>query len=121
MVMCVVPGSLAATGANYTTSCFIADRDYYVISIIERHDALGTDAGAVACDVLKAASGTDIGSGTSLISSTFNLKATADTNQTGTLVESARTISKNQSIGLESSGTLTAVSGVTVAIKLRAL
>lgn len=119
-ITCVVPGSLAATAANYTTSCFIADRNYKVVSIVERHDVAGTDAGAVTADVRKAASGTDIGSGTTLLTGTFNLKAAADTNVTGTVVVGS-SLSTGQSVGLVSSGTLTAVSGVTVTIRLRAI
>jgi len=116
-------GTTPQTAANYTTPFFIANRPYRVISITERHQVAGSDAGAVTCQVKKVPSGTAPASGTNLLATAFNMKATADTNQTGALsaVQGALTISSGDSICLESSGTLTALVGVTVSVLLRAV
>jgi hypothetical protein len=92
----------------------VAARSYRVIDVRGRVEVAGTDAGAVTAAVKKAPSGTAIGSGTALHSSTFNLKGTAATNQTLTLSTTSADldIAVGDSIGVDLTGTLTSATGV---------
>lgn len=53
-----IPGTSAATAANYTAPFFIADRPYLVLACTERHETLGTSGGAVTLMLKKVPSGT---------------------------------------------------------------
>jgi len=112
----------AQTAANYTAPFFIADRQYQLIEVFERHEALGTDGGAVTVMLTKVPSGTAPASGTNMLSAGINLKATANTNQKGTLgtTITSITLARGDSMALVTTGTLTAVKGVTVAVVLKA-
>lgn len=101
---------------------FTADADYEIAAAYERHETLGTDGSPVTADVVKAASGTAIGSGASLLASAFNLKATINTTQSrtdsaGTLA-SDRILYAGQCLGINFAGTMTAVSGVSITVVL---
>ena len=87
-----------------------------LVAVTERHQTAGTDAGAVTLQVVKAASGTAKGSGTNMLASGINLKASANTNQSGTPHATAanRQVADGDLVGLSTTGTLTAVDGVTV-------
>lgn len=117
-----VPDTAAATAANYGYF-FVADRPYEIISITERHKTAGTDGGAVTLQVEKIPTGTAKSSGTDLLATAINLKGTADTTQYGTLTttKTALILKRGDSIGLETSGTLTSVADVCVTIILRAI
>lgn len=93
---------------------FVAARSYRVKGIVGRVTVAGTDAGAVTASVVKAASATAITSGTALHSSTFNLKGTANTNQTLTLstTSSALDIAAGDCIAVDFTGVLTSATGV---------
>lgn len=97
--------------------------DFELVSVIERHQTAGNDAGAVTLMVKKVPSGTAKSAGTDMLSAGINLKAAADTNQAGALHGTLANIQgvAGDSIALVSSGTLTALDGVgvTVAIKAR--
>jgi len=84
-----------------------------VVSIVNRPFVVGSDGGAVTMVVKKAASGTAIASGTALMSDTFNLKATIDTNVTGTLTATAADLdlAAGTALGIDYTGTLTAARG----------
>lgn len=118
-----VPGALAQTAANYLAPFFVAQRGYRVVEVRERHEVAGSDAGAVTVDVNKVPDGTAPGSGTSVLSSAFSLKATANTLQTATLSSTLANLilRDGDALALESSGTLTAVVGVTVTVLLQAI
>lgn len=122
-VMYRLEGTSAATALNYSAPFFIAQRDYYLISVTERHEVAGSDAGAVTMMLKKVPSGTAPGSGTDMLSAGFNLKATADTNQEGTLVTTAGglTIPRGYSLSFLLTGTPTAVQGVTASVILKAV
>ncbi len=122
----------ATTNASILTSpnvgVFTADADCEIVSVEERHETLGTNGSAVTLDVVKASSGTAMASGTSLLASTFNLKATINTTvkktiSNGGIVQtvSGRVILAGQCVGVNFGGTLTAVTGVSVTIILRRL
>lgn len=101
---------------------FTADTDYQIVSATERHETLGTDGSAVTVDVVKAASGTAMGSGTSLLATTFDLKATVNTTQSRSLaagtLASDKILYEGQCLGLNFAGTMTAVTGVCVTVVL---
>lgn len=104
------------------TGLFTADADYEIVAAYERHETLGTDGSAVTADVVKAASGTAMGSGTSLLASTFNLKATVNTTQSRTLsagtLATDRILYAGQCLGINFAGTMTAVTGVSITVVL---
>ena len=126
-VNCRVPGTHAQTAALYTTPFFRAQRSYEIIQVRERHEVAGTDAGTVTVQLKKVPSGTAPASGTSILTSAISLKATADTDQTGTISQSItssvadRVIVSGDSLCLISAGTLTAVQGVSVTVLLKAI
>lgn len=122
-----IPDTTAATAANYTTPFFIADRTYEIISAVERHEVAGSDMGAVTLTVEKVPSGTAPGSGTVVLASTFNLKGTANTNQEQVVLQTfsgstpIRRLNRGDALCLKTSGTLTAVDGVTVSVLLKSI
>lgn len=122
-IMFRVEGANAATALYYTAPFFIATRDYYLISITERHEVKGSDAGAVSLQLYKVPSGTAPLSGTTMLSSALNLKSTANTNQDGILATNPSTllIPRGYALSFITTGTLTAVQGVTVAVLLKAV
>lgn len=117
-----VQDTTAATAANYGYF-FVADRPYEIVSVSERHKTAGTDGSAVTLQVEKLASGVAKASGVDILATAFDLKATINTNQYGTLTntKTALILKKGDSLGLETSGTLTAVADVCVTVILRAI
>lgn len=122
-----IPDTMAATAANYTAPFFIAERPYEVLWCMERHETKGTDAGAVTVMLKKVPSGTATGSGIDILTAGISLKGTNNTNQEG-IISQARTtaiynrrLSTGDALSLVTTGTLTAVAGVTVSVLLRSL
>ncbi len=120
-------GAQAATAANYGVF-FIANDPaadgrpvWEVIRVLERHQVAGSDAGAVTAMVKKVPSGTAPAAGTDVLSAGINLKATADTNQTGALTATLadRRLSSGESLAIVPTGTLTALSGLFIQVELR--
>lgn len=99
---------------------FIADRHYQIVGAREVHTVAGTDGGAVTLTVEKVPSGTAKGSGVNMLSSTFNLKSTADTPVwLGPSATAADTkLVPGDRIDLVSSGTLTSVVDTHVSLVL---
>jgi len=112
-----VYGTTAQTATNYGI-IFTARHPIEVMRITETHAVAGSDAGAVTLDVKKAGSGVAIASGITLLSSTFNLKSTANTPVTkeGVNLSNDRILIEGDRIGLVVSGTLTALSDVHITI-----
>jgi len=111
-------GTASQTAANYPVF-FTARHPVELAWITETHSAAGTDGGAVTLDIRKLASGIAPTAGSSMLVSTFNLKSTANTPVTkegyvGLVSNNARVLIEGQRIGAVSSGTLTALEGVTV-------
>lgn len=115
-----LPGTSSQTAGNYGV-IFTAPNAFQVISIIEVHSTAGSDGGAVTLDVEKLTGTTAPGSGTSILKTTFNLKSTANTPVTkeGFDLATDRTFSPNNRLGIKTSGTLTALQGVSVTILCR--
>lgn len=120
-VMFRLPTTDPQTAAQWTTPFFLADRPYYLIAVYERHETAGTDGGAVTVMLKNVPSGTAPSSGTDMLSAGMSLKTTANTNQTGSLstVAGARAIDRGDSLAFITTGTLTALVGVTIAVVLR--
>ena len=93
---------------------FVTDRAYRVKSITGRPTVAGTDASAVTAIVVKAASATAIGSGTTLMASTYNLKGTANTIQALglTTTDADLFLAAGDALAVDFTGTLTAATGV---------
>lgn len=114
-----LPGTTAQTAANYSVF-FVVDRAYQIIAIAERHAAAGTAGGTVTCTVEKNSAGIGSGAGKNLLSTSFDLKAAADTNQYGSLtnVKNDLVLKKGDALYALSSGTLTSVQGVAITVYL---
>jgi hypothetical protein len=107
------------------TTLWCADGDAEIVFASEVHEVLGTDGSAVTADLVKAPDGTVAGSGTSLLASTFNLKATVCTQQTrsvsGGTLASDRIIYAGQRLAINFTGTMTAVAGLCITVILNRL
>lgn len=116
----VLYGTDAATAGNYGTF-FIVPVACLITAIKEVHEVLGTDGSAVTLQIEKLTSTTVPGSGSSILSTAFDLKAAINTVRSGTLVNTAATISlaAGDRLALKKSGTLTSVAGVTVDVELQ--
>lgn len=101
--------------------------EYEVVEVMERHITAGTDAGAVALDLVKCPSGSAIAAGTTVLASTFDLKSTADTPVRKSLSSglaatlALRTLKAGESLHADFQGTLTALVGVSITVILRQL
>lgn len=104
---------------------FVVDTGYFTcMSVVEVHETLGTDGGAVTADMKKATGTQAVNAGTSFLAATFNLKATINTlvkkNQSngGFLATAAgiaaRTIGPGERHGIDFTGVMTALTGVNI-------
>ena len=109
-------GAAPATAGNFGTPFFIADDAYELVSVRERHTTAGADAGAVTVMLKKVPSGTAPGSGTDMLSAGINLKATANTNQSGSLSATVANIrlAATDSVAAVLTGTPTSLAGVII-------
>ena len=110
------------------TTLWYADADAEVVAAYEQHQVLGTDGSAVTADIMKVADGTIIGSGTSVLVTTFDLKATVATWQKRTIANggisqtlSTRIVLAGQTLGINFGGTMTAVAGVNIIVVVKRL
>lgn len=116
----------AATAACVDEAFFIADRAYQVVGVSQIHSTAGTDAGAVNVQVVKDTGTNAPGAGTDLLTNNsnagFNLKATANTAQNGTLVTGAAPmLAVGDRLSVDYAGTTTSLAGVVVTVVLRPL
>jgi hypothetical protein len=130
----LIPGTAAATAGNYgifftapaininryPSTAGRAAAVWQITDVRERHEAAGTDAGAVTVMVMKVPSGTAKAAGTACLAAGISLKATADTNQDAALHATAANsqLVDGDSLALVTTGTLTAVAGVSVTVEL---
>ena len=125
LVLTFSAGPNAALLTLPDVSIWCADADAEIVWAAEQHQVLGTDGSAVTADIVKVADGTIVGSGTSLLASTFNLKATVATWQKRTLsagtLAADRIIYAGQTLGINFAGTMTAVAGVNIIVILNRL
>jgi len=118
----VLPGATAQTTGNFGPF-FIARHPVEVLRVSEVHGTAGSDAGAVTLDIEKLTGTTASGSGTSILSSTFDLKSTANTvvKKQGAGLSSARQLKEGERLGLVDTGALTALDHVVVTVYLKNL
>lgn len=86
--------------------------------ITARFKTAGSDAGAVTLDVTKDASGTAAGGGTSVLSATQSLKATANTTYNLSLSGTAATLTMDvlDALAFKLTGTPTALAGLVISV-----
>lgn len=100
---------------------FIADRAYQLVSSEEIHVTAGNDAGAVTADIVKCTGTTAVSSGTTMITTAFDLKSTAATTVSATLSATAANtvLADGDKIGINVTGTPTSYAGGVFTIVLR--
>lgn len=105
-----------------------AGAEYEVLEVIESHAVLGTDGGAVTLDVKKCTGTQTPAQGTSVLLTTFNLKATINTPVTKSrsnvgLAASipTRRLKGGDRLCADITGVTTAVAGLALTIVLRRL
>lgn len=93
---------------------FTAARACRVTAVTFRPLVVGSDGGAVTAAVKKAPSGTAVASGTAVHQGSGDLKGTINTNQAMTLPATAAdaALAAGDSLGLDTTGTMTAARGV---------
>lgn len=115
----------AAAGTAPPTYGWISDGYYELIEARRRHSANGGAAAAV--DVQKTPSGTALGAGVSMLASTFDLTANANSITGGvksasnaglSATKTNRQLAPGDAIGVVTSGTLTALAGLQVTVVL---
>lgn len=115
--------------ANVASECFfVASEPYEIIAVSEVHATAGTDASAVTLQVTKDTATNAPGAGTALLTNNanagFDVRATANTVQSGALLTTtpaALVLAKGDRLSLAYTGTLTAAAGVVVGVTLRPL
>lgn len=106
------------TAANFSTF-FVADRPYSVLSVTEVHGTAGSDASAVTLQIERLQGTEALDAGDELLTTTINLKGTANTVQYGTLKSTeVTTLYRGDRLALKDAGTLTALKDVTVTVLL---
>jgi len=110
-----------ATAGNYSVF-FYADTPLTILSISEVHTTAGSSGSAVTLQVERLTGTQAPGAGTTLLTAGFNLRATANTVQTGTLINtSQRQLQKGDRLGLVLTGTPTAVANLLITVVLNTI
>ena len=102
---------------------FIARQPCEVLWVAESHIVAGSDAGAVTLDIVKLTSGQAVASGTSILTTTFDMKSTANTpvQKEGGELANTRQLVNGERLALDFTGTLTDLAGVQVTLYLKNL
>lgn len=110
-----------AVVADFDGALAIADKKYEVVAVKERHAVAGTIAGTLM--VKKVPSGTAKSAGTDVLASGINAQGVANTVQSGTLHATLanRQLAADDALGLEPSGAITSLDGVSVTVWVKAL
>jgi hypothetical protein len=117
-----LPGTQSATAGNYGVVFWVAPVACKVVSATERHATAGSDGSAVTVMLTKVPSGSAVGAGTACLSAGISLKATADTNQAGSLSATASdyTLAAGDGLAWVLTGTPTAVAAFSATTDLTA-
>ena len=109
--------------ANYGKPDAILPFACQLVSVTERHSTAESTAGTLTLQIVKAPSGTAIGSGANALSAGINMKATADTNQAGSLSATVANtkFAAGDSVGAKLSTTVTELAGSNVTLEFKAL
>jgi len=115
-----LPSTQPQTAANFGIF-FTATRPCYVKAISEKHTVAGNDAGAVTLNIERLQGTTVLDSGTTLLSTAFNLKGTAYTTQRGVMnrIKTTSSLNIGDSLALKDVGTLTTLQGVQVTLEIQ--
>lgn len=110
--------NMQANGDLVDQSFFVSNSDFTVARIDEVHSTLGTNGGAVTLDIKKCTGTQAAASGTTLLTTTFNLKSAINTVVNGTLTATAADLrlAPGNRLAVDFTGTLTAVAGVVVVV-----
>lgn len=108
-----------ATAANYG-QFYIADKAFSIVSVVEVHGTLGTDAGAVTLNLEKLTGTTAAGSGTTVLSTALSLKTTINTVQYGALksTQGVVVLNRGDRLAAKLTGTPTAVANLVMVVYL---
>lgn len=122
----VYPGRQEVTFVGLADGAFyIANRPMQVVAIRQVHSVAGTHASAVNLQITKETTTGAPGAGTDLLTNNtnagFNLKATANTVQVGTLnaTEANLQLAAGDRLSADFAGTLTDLAGVVVTVTLK--
>ena len=107
---------LNAAGGMSTQVLFIANRPMVVTDVLEIHSTAETATGTCTLTITKDATGTTPGSGTAILTTTINLKGTANTVNIGSLLAVDGTGQPNAGLTLAKGDRLTAVVGGTATV-----
>ena len=112
-----LPGVQPQTASNYGIF-YIANRPIEIRKIKEVHSVAGNDGSAVTLQVEKLTGTTALDSGSTLLTTAFNLKGTDNTvvSYEGRGLTSNRILKEGDRLALKDSGTLTNLQGVCVTI-----
>lgn len=114
-----IPGTSAATSSNYSTFLIVPAK-CLIVGAQEVHKTAGTDGSAVTLDIEKLTGVVAPGSGTSILKTTFSLKAAANTVQTAILtLTGSKSLAAGDRLAVKPGGTLTSVANVTVLVTLQ--
>ncbi len=114
----VLPGTSPATAGNYSVFCIVPIA-CHISQILEAHTTAGSDAGAVTLNIEHLTGTAAPGAGTNLLKTAFNLKATANTVQTGVLTTfNLLNLNANDRLALVLTGTPTSLANLTVMLTL---
>jgi hypothetical protein len=116
----IVKFVMNANGSLADQCFFIADQAYEVSAALEIHSVAGSDGGAVTVDVVKDSSGTAPTGGVSVLASTFDLKATANTYQvlSSSSTPSVIALAAGDRLSVNFTGVLTSVAGLVIEVIL---
>lgn len=103
---------------------FIANRSMVITSIQYNHSTAGTDSAAVTAKIVKCTSTQTPSQGAAVMTNTFNCKATANTEQSATLLavdaygnpNSGIVLASGDRLAIVFTGTLTSLAGVVVTV-----
>lgn len=114
--------TLEPTAAILDQNFYVANQAMKVVSISEIHRVAGNDAGAVTAVIRKCSPGQSVSQGTAIMTNTFNMKGTAQTQQNGTLAGvPSITLAAGDRLVIDYTGTLTTLAGVFAQVMLQPL
>lgn len=118
------PNAAILTSPNVALFTAPVGSAWEVVDIAEIHETLGTDGGTVSLDVVKCTGTQAAAAGASMLATVFNLKAIINTVVRKNRSSGLSTTKANLQLGaghrlaLKFSGTLTALTGVSVTVTL---
>lgn len=120
-LLSVIPFPLRVGNSVTTHTAFIADRRWRIVKAQAIFSQAGSDGGAVTLDITSETGTGAPGSGSTVLASTFDLKATANTVQTVNAANSNTTIASGSRLSFKVTGTPTDVQGLFVVLYLEDL